>query len=83
MRVSMDVFKDKESAMRAWAHSTATGMFVEWLDVEREVVITKLRDAHEVSEVFRLQGELSRIDKVVELTNALQAPSPKDLQRSK
>lgn len=80
MKSSMDAFDKKRDSMRGWANNPNTKAFMEeYLAIEREVLINRFKGTMDPHIVFRIQGELARIDKILMAVEALKV-APERLQ---
>jgi hypothetical protein len=55
-----------------WAKNTVTKQFFLYLQEERNSLVGKISSSTEVNELLRLQGELRRLDKILDLPSVLE-----------
>jgi hypothetical protein len=56
----------------SWFKNSATKGFFDYLRLERESLVDRMRGEESTSNLLRLQGELRRLDKILELPSTIE-----------
>jgi hypothetical protein len=64
---NLDIILDKAPSMRAWFQDPRTKTFFEWLLAERQSPDRQLKEASDVHVMYRAQGEIARLDRILGL----------------
>ena len=72
--MNIDLLLETPEIAAGWAKNSMTKQFFVYIAAEKEDVVRKMASCNDVNELLRLQGELRRMEKYIQLPRVLSEP---------